>query len=197
MTYQLNYITSLAARQDEKEMKNQYNSNMNKKLGDYRDKRLFSESPEPVGKDKREGTGEQPRFVVQEHHASHLHWDFRLEHEGVLVSWAVPKGIPLDPKTNHLAVRVEDHPLEYIDFAGRIPEGQYGAGEVTIWDHGVFESSKFRDDEVIVTLHGQRITGKYVLFHTKGKNWIIHRMDPPAEDYQQAPPRPMRCWRRR
>lgn len=160
---------------------------MNEKLGSYRGKRRFLESPEPVGKDKPKGSGAQPRFVVQEHHASSLHWDFRLEHEGVLVSWAIPKGIPVDPKTNHLAVHVEDHPLEYIDFAGRIPEGQYGAGEVTVWDHGVYEASKFRDDEVIITLHGQRVMGKYALFRTKGKNWIIHRMDPPAEGYQPAP----------
>jgi bifunctional non-homologous end joining protein LigD len=118
---------------------------------------------------------------VHEHHARSLHWDLRLERDGALASWAVPKGIPPDPKRNHLAVHVEDHPLEYIDFKGEIPRGQYGAGEVKIWDEGTYECEKWRDDEVIVVFHGKRLEGKYVLFQTKGKNWMIHRMDPPAD----------------
>ena len=125
---------------------------------------------------------------MQEHHARSLHWDLRLERDGVLVSWAVPKGIPDDPQRNRLAVHVEDHPLGYIDFAGEIPAGSYGAGEVQIWDAGTYECHKFRDDEVIVTFHGERLEGKYALFQTKGKNWMIHRMDPPQQSGREPMP---------
>ena len=157
-------------------------------LGEYRRKRDFDATPEPV-----EGTSEQPaadlpRFVVQEHHARSLHWDLRLEHEGALASWAVPKGIPEDPSTNHLAVHTEDHPLAYIDFEGDIPQGQYGAGTMRIWDRGTYTPEKFRHDEVIVVLHGERVSGKYVLFQTGGKNWMIHRMDPPADPGREPMP---------
>ena len=107
--------------------------------------------------------------MVHEHHARSLHWDLRLERDGVLVSWAVPKGIPPDPKKNHLAVHVEDHPLDYIDFAGDIPEGEYGAGTMKIWDSGTYETEKFRDDEVIITFHGERLQGRYALFQTNGQ----------------------------
>ena len=129
----------------------------------------------------------EARFVVHEHHARSLHWDLRLERDGVLVSWAVPKGIPPDPKSNRLAVHVEDHPLSYIDFAGEIPKGSYGAGQVQIWDAGTYEAHKFRKDEVIVTFHGKRLHGKYALFQTKGKNWMIHRMDPPESEREAMP----------
>ncbi|CAA9497337.1 MAG: DNA_ligase_IV_Ku-like, partial [uncultured Solirubrobacterales bacterium] len=129
---------------------------------------------------------ERSRFVVQEHHARRLHWDLRLERDGVLVSWAVPKGIPPDPKENRLAVHTEDHPLEYLDFHGEIPAGSYGAGTMRIWDHGTYETHKFRDDEVMVTFHGERVRGRYVLFRTRGKDWMIHRMDPP-EDPDREP----------
>ncbi len=114
-------------------------------------------------------------FVVQEHHARRLHWDFRLERDGVLVSWALPKGVPDDPAVNHLAVHTEDHPLEYATFRGQIPRGEYGAGSVSIWDHGTYEAQKWNDREVKVTLRGQRVSGGYVLFATGGKNWMIHR----------------------
>ncbi len=130
--------------------------------------------------------GHAPRFVVQEHHARRLHWDLRLERDGVLASWAVPRGIPPGPERNHLAVRTEDHPLEYLEFHGEIPAGQYGAGTMTIWDHGTYETHKFRDDEVMVTFHGERVRGKYVLFRTRGDDWMIHRMDPP-EDPDRVP----------
>jgi bifunctional non-homologous end joining protein LigD len=153
---------------------------------EYNAKRHFTETPEPSGRRGREP--EQQRFVVQEHHARSLHWDLRLERHGVLVSWAVPKGIPADPKHNHLAVHVEDHPLGYIDFAGEIPAGSYGAGEVQIWDAGSYECHKFREDEVIVTFHGERLEGKYALFQTKGKNWMIHRMDPPQQSGAEQMP---------
>ncbi len=155
------------------------------KLSEYQSKRDFAHTPEPAG-GQRDGDGE-PRFVVHEHHARSLHWDLRLERDGVLISWAVPKGIPTDPKRNHLAVHVEDHPLDYIDFAGEIPEGEYGAGKVRIWDSGTYDAEKFRRDEVIVTFHGERLKGKYALFQTKGKNWMIHRMDPPDPGREPMP----------
>ena len=121
-------------------------------------------------------------FVVQEHHARRLHWDFRLERGGVLVSWALPKGVPDDPGTNHLAVHTEDHPLEYARFAGEIPRGEYGGGAVSIWDHGTYEVLKWTDREVKVALHGTRVSGGYALFATGGKNWMIHRERLPLPD---------------
>src|SRR3569833_2852819 len=127
---------------------------MSDRLGQYRAKRDFEGTPEPGGKPGE--TEAELRFVVQEHSARAMHWDLRLEHEGTLASWAVPKGIPPDPKKNHLAVRTEDHPLEYLDFHGEIPAGNYGAGQMHIWDHGVYEVHKWRDTEVMVTLPGER-----------------------------------------
>ena len=153
---------------------------MAKKLAAYEAKRDFKQTPEPGARVPRKAA-RAPRFVVQEHHARRLHWDFRLEHDGVLVSWAVPKGVPADPKKNHLAVHVEDHPLAYIDFAGVIPAGNYGAGQVSIWDHGTYEIEKWSDREVMVILHGKELQGRYVLFLTNGENWMIHRMDPPQD----------------
>jgi bifunctional non-homologous end joining protein LigD len=129
----------------------------------------------------------RPTFVIQEHHASSLHWDFRLEHEGVLASWALPKGLPVSPDQNHLAVHVEDHPLEYGQFSGSIPGGEYGAGQVTIWDHGIYDCEKWHPREIMVVLHGQRAEGRYVLFPTSGKNWMIHRMDPAPDGFEPLP----------
>lgn len=164
-------------------------------LREYQRKRAFDETSEPRG-DVAEAAEGAPRFVIQEHHARRLHWDFRLERDGVLVSWALPKGIPDDPKRNHLAVHVEDHPIDYIDFAGDIPQGQYGAGSVSIWDSGTYETHKWNLDgpkpEVMVTLHGQRVQGRYVLFRTRGNDWMIHRMDPPADPEQDPMPERMR-----
>jgi bifunctional non-homologous end joining protein LigD len=147
------------------------------KLQAYRDKRDAARTPEPVPPPQASPPGAAPggSFVIQEHHARRLHWDFRLEHDGVLVSWALPKGVPFDPAVNHLAVHTEDHPLEYGSFAGEIPRGQYGAGTVTIWDHGSYDTLKWAPSEVKVVLHGQRVTGGYVLFQTKGNQWMIHR----------------------
>lgn len=159
------------------------------KLTEYKAKRDLRKTPEPAGAKRRKPSPKQPRFVVQEHHARRLHWDFRLEKDGVLVSWAVPRGIPEDPKRNHLAVHVEDHPLDYIDFAGRIPAGSYGAGEVSIWDAGTYETEKWRDDEVMVVLHGDRLQGRYVLFQTDGENWMMHRMDPPQDPEREPQPK--------
>jgi bifunctional non-homologous end joining protein LigD len=158
-------------------------------LATYRAKRDPTKTPEPMGDDRARRRGTKPRFVVQEHHARALHWDFRLEHDGVLVSWALPKGVPEDPKTDRLAVRTEDHPLSYVSFEGEIPNGEYGAGKVAIWDSGSFVVEKWTASEVMVVLDGQRVKGRYVLFPTKGKNWMIHRMDPAPADVQPMPAR--------
>lgn len=157
------------------------------RLATYRSMRDGAKTPEPVPDSPPTATGVTGNsFVIQEHHASRLHWDFRLEHEGVLVSWALPKGPPTDPKKNHLAVMTEDHPLEYGTFEGTIPKGQYGGGQVAIWDAGTYDLEKWIDGrEVIATLHGRPDGGlggsaKFALIHTgKGKDdrqWLIHRM---------------------
>lgn len=156
------------------------------RLERYRSMRDPEATPEPFT--GTSGTGDT--FVIQEHHASRLHFDFRLEHEGVLVSWALPKGVPESGGKNHLAVQTEDHPLDYATFEGTIPKGQYGAGEVTIWDHGTYELEKWINGrEVIATLTGAEGGGlggakKFALIHTgrgQGKDsegqWLIHLMD--------------------
>ncbi len=157
------------------------------RLSTYRGMRDPKKTPEPVPAEAPAQTNGQS-FVIQEHHARRLHYDFRLEHDGVLVSWAVPKGVPTEPKTNHLAVQTEDHPLEYGTFEGSIPHGEYGGGEVFIFDHGSYELEKWRDGkEVIVTLNGSREGGvgrgcQVALIHTGGKgnqpekNWLMHLM---------------------
>ncbi|MGO9909409.1 MAG: DNA ligase D [Solirubrobacteraceae bacterium] len=161
------------------------------KLETYRRKRDFEATSEPAGQSDR--AADDHRFVVQEHHATRLHWDLRLEHDGVLASWAIPNGIPSDPADNRLAVRTEDHPLEYLEFHGKIPKGQYGAGTMTIWDHGTYEVHKWEDRKVEVTFHGERLNGRYGLFpigkpgDTKD-DWMIHRMDPPADPDRQPMP---------
>jgi len=118
-----------------------------------------------------------PRFVVHEHHASHLHYDFRLEMEGVLRSWAIPKGPSMDPSQKRLAVQVEDHPLEYIDFEGTIPEGEYGAGTVGIWDQGTYTLQEEKGDEIKFFLEGKKLHGSYVLVKLKrskkGNEWLL------------------------
>lgn len=139
-------------------------------LDEYAEKRRFGETPEPEPEVR--GTGLH-RFVVQEHHSSHLHWDFRLEMDGVLKSWAVPKGPPEEPGVRRLAVQVEDHPVSYINFEGEIAEGQYGAGDVKIWDNGTFDLEKNEPKELLFTLHGHRLNGRYALIHTRDKQWII------------------------
>jgi len=154
-------------------------------LQEYRRKRNPDHTPEPMDS---AGRGSGDSFVIQEHHARALHWDFRLERDGVLVSWAIPKGLPDDPATNHLAVHTEDHPLDYAGFEGEIEAGQYGGGTVTIWDAGRYTLEKWTDREVKVVLDGRRARGRFVLFQTGGKNWMIHRMDGAVrEDWQPAP----------
>jgi bifunctional non-homologous end joining protein LigD len=149
------------------------------RLTKYRGMRDASKTPEPVPIAKP-ATGQDNTFVIQEHHARRLHYDFRLERDGVLVSWAVPKNLPETTSVNHLAVHTEDHPLEYATFEGNIPKGEYGAGKVIIWDSGTYDTEKFRDSgekgEVIVTLHGSRISGRYALIQTSGDQWLAHRM---------------------
>jgi bifunctional non-homologous end joining protein LigD len=163
------------------------------KLHTYRAKRDFARTAEPAGDPTAEPS--QARFVIQEHHATRLHWDLRLEHDGVLASWAIPNGIPADPADNRLAVHTEDHPLEYLDFHGEIPAGEYGAGTMTIWDHGTFETHLWDDKKVEVTFHGERLEGRYGLFpigqrgrEGSEKDWMIHRMDPPADSDREPMP---------
>ncbi|NVN49915.1 ATP-dependent DNA ligase [Mycolicibacterium hippocampi] len=154
------------------------------RLTTYRGMRDAGRTPEPVPA-KAPTVGNNNKFVIQEHHARRLHYDFRLERDGVLVSWAVPKNLPQTTSVNHLAVHTEDHPMEYLTFAGGIPKGEYGGGEVYVWDNGTYETEKFNDNapdgpdkggEVIVTLHGEKVEGRYALIQTDGKNWLAHRM---------------------
>ncbi|MEL4318007.1 ATP-dependent DNA ligase [Leifsonia sp. YIM 134122] len=173
------------------------------RLSEYRAKRDAAKTPEPVP----DAVGMQTdgrSFVIQEHHARRLHYDLRLEHDGVLVSWAVPKGVPADPGRNHLAVQTEDHPLEYGGFEGTIPAGEYGAGTMRIWDSGSYELEKWRDDEVIVTLTGSAAGGlgepvRIALIRTGSggdgtsgggggakSNWLLHRMKSTTPHYSPA-----------
>jgi DNA ligase D-like protein (predicted 3'-phosphoesterase) len=117
-----------------------------------------------------------PRFVLHEHFSKHHHFDFRLEHDGVLKSWAVPKGLPEKPDERRLAIETEDHPIEYIDFTGTIPEGEYGAGEVKIADQGNYDLISWNADRIEFVLHGERLTGKYLLLRFKKageREWIV------------------------
>jgi bifunctional non-homologous end joining protein LigD len=149
-------------------------------LDEYRRRRSPGKTPEPLGKPRKPGT--ELRFVVQRHAARRLHYDFRLERDGALASWAVPKGVPLRRGQRHLAVHVEDHPLEYADFEGTIPAGQYGAGSVEIWDSGTYELvEEKRDGGLTVRLCGDRLDGLWTLVpaHLDGdpKNWLLLRKD--------------------
>jgi len=166
-------------------------------LDPYRARRDPTRTPEPVPVgdgpvepvdhtgDDQAGRGDT--FVVQEHHATALHWDVRLERDGVLVSWAVPKGLPLDPTVNRLAKQTEDHPLAYATFGGEIPPGKYGGGRVTVWDSGTYLLEKWRPDQVKVVLAGSRVAGRYVLFRTRGAGWMVHRMDPSPPGWLPLP----------
>jgi bifunctional non-homologous end joining protein LigD len=165
-------------------------------LGEYRRKRDASKTPEPFGDEQHlsESRSSEPIFVIQEHHATRLHYDFRLERDGVLVSWAVPKNLPVDGDQNRLAIQTEDHPMDYATFEGQIPKGEYGGGTVSIWDHGTYETEKWRDKEIIVRLHGERIQGRYVLIKTGDKNWLAHLMSDeprPIMPDSLRDPRPM------
>lgn len=156
-------------------------------LEKYHEKRDFSRTPEPAGDSgsaSKESTGPR-RFVIQKHHARTLHYDLRLEEDGVLKSWAVPKGPSLDPAEKRLAVEVEDHPLEYGDFEGSIPEGEYGAGKVIVWDRGTFEPAgegetfgeMLGSGAAKIRLAGEKLRGGYALVRTrfsgKANNWLL------------------------
>jgi bifunctional non-homologous end joining protein LigD len=164
---------------------------MAERLADYRAKRSRDATPEPMGDEAHAPTPGERRFVVQEHHATRLHWDLRLERDGVAVSFAVPNGLPEAPKDNRLAVHTEDHPLEYLEFEGEIPRGEYGAGSMRIWDRGTYEELKWEPRKIEVRFHGERLEGRYALFPLdKGENpkdWMIHRMDPPADPAAAEP----------
>lgn len=158
---------------------------MVKKLTPYAQKREFTKTPEP--KPKVKSSKSKNIFVVQQHHASHMHFDFRLEMDGVLKSWAIPKGPSLDPSVKRLAALTEDHPLDYATFEGIIPEG-YGAGTVIVWDQGTYKNiteqkgkpcsieQAFKNGHIKITLKGKKLKGDFVLMHFKDKNWLLIKL---------------------
>src|SRR5919108_1473432 len=167
----------------------------------YREKRDFRRSPEPSGTRGR-GRKKEPQFVVQKHDATSLHYDFRLEADGVLKSWAVPKGPSLNPADKRLAMPTEDHPLDYADFEGVIPEGQYGAGAVIVWDAGTYRNLTERDGEPVavedaveaghvkVWLEGRKLTGGYALTRMGGggrSRWILVKLRDEGADARRRP----------
>ena len=173
------------------------------RLRAYADKRDTRRSGEPSAKQAHRG--EQPRFVVQRHDATTLHYDFRLQIGDVLVSWAVPKGPSLDPREKRLATRTEDHPLDYVDFEGSIPAGQYGAGTVVVWDTGPLENRTEQDGQEVslsealddghlkFELFGEKLTGQFALTHTKmrgdERNWLLVKVDDQGADRRRKPER--------
>lgn len=145
-------------------------------LEEYHKKRDFTKTAEPMGSVKPGTIG--TRFVVHEHYATHLHYDLRLEMEGVLKSWAVPKEPPIKEGVRRLAIPTEDHPLEYADFEGVIPEGMYGAGTVKIWDRGEYKVEELKDDRIIFELFGSKMRGEYCLIKTKFRgqeSWLFFK----------------------
>lgn len=168
----------------------------------YNKKRDFHKTPEPKS-GKSKSSGDNPIFVIQKHDASNLHYDFRLEIDGTLKSWAVPKGPSTDPSDKRLAIPTEDHPMEYADFEGVIPEDQYGAGTVMVWDKGTYENIKEKDDELVpmkkcykngrieVKLKGEKISGGYALVLTGSEkmddNWLLIKMDDDQADARRNP----------
>ena len=171
------------------------------RLEEYRGKRDFSKTSEPKAESAR--PDEKPVFVIQQHDARRMHFDFRLEVDGVLASWAVPKGPSTDPREKRLAVRTEDHPIEYAFFEGRIPEGEYGAGTVIVWDAGEYENMSEKDGKKLsmsealqaghakVRLFGKKLRGGYALIHTKmrgeDKNWLLVKEDDEEADARRKP----------
>lgn len=169
-------------------------------LSDYQSKREFESTPEPSGDDS---SRTRSRFVIQEHDASSLHYDFRLEIDGVLKSWAVPKGPSTDPAEKRLAVPTEDHPVDYIDFEGVIPEDEYGGGTVLVWDTGTFENATADNDgdeippgeaigqgHISVVLDGKKLSGGYALTRTGSGDdprWLLVKKDDDAADARRNP----------
>lgn len=174
-------------------------------LEEYRKKRKFQVSPEPAGEPRRSKTATGPlHYVIQKHRAMQLHYDFRLEFGGVLLSWAVPKGPSLDPSVKRLAMQVEDHPVEYSDFEGVIPEGEYGGGTVMVWDKGEWSpevediAAALKKGDLKFTLDGKKLHGSWVLVRTRGfgskadKSWLLikHRDQHASTiDIEQEQPR--------
>ena len=154
---------------------------MSDALSKYRAKRRFDQTEEPAGEPPAKRGAKRPRFSIQEHSATRWHFDLRLERDGVLVSFALPRGLPDDPASNRKAVHTEDHPLEYLTWEGTIPKGSYGAGTMSVYDRGTYEVEKWESKKIVVTLTGKRVQGTYALFQTggDGKDWMIHRMDNP------------------
>jgi DNA ligase D-like protein (predicted 3'-phosphoesterase) len=171
------------------------------KLKEYKEKRDFDKTTEPSGGKKK--SPDKPRFVIQKHDASSLHYDFRLEADDVLKSWAVPKGPSTDPSEKRMAINTEDHPIDYIDFEGTIPEDQYGAGTVIVWDGGTFRnlraekkedglslSQSFDDGKIEVWLEGKKLKGGYVLIRTGKKDsdkWLLKKMKDDEADARRNP----------
>lgn len=162
----------------------------------YQDKRDFSRTPEPKG--GKATSNKQPIFVIQKHDATTLHYDFRLEIDGALKSWAVPKGPSTDPREKRLAIETEDHPLDYADFEGVIPKGEYGAGAVLVWDRGTYENitqgkdaaQAFADGHLLVRLNGEKLCGGYALQRIeKGEKpqWLLIKMDDEDADARRNP----------
>jgi bifunctional non-homologous end joining protein LigD len=160
-------------------------------LREYARKRRFDVTPEPPATTPRRRRTRRLRFVVQKHRASHLHYDFRLEWDGVLLSWAVPKGPSLDPGSKRLAMEVEDHPLAYAGFEGIIPAEEYGGGTVMVWDRGTYDcedadvGAARRAGEIRFTLHGEKLTGAWVLVRTRGRSsrsWLLLKRRDQAAD---------------
>ena len=176
------------------------------RLSTYKKKRDLKKSPEPGGKHTTfDWADKRPIFVIQKHDASNLHYDFRIELDGVLVSWAIPKGPSTDPSEKRLAMPTEDHPLDYADFEGIIPEGEYGAGTVMVWDRGSYENAKednedgdtpksvaeqLKDGHVTIKLNGHKLSGGYALIRTgsgKDTRWLFIKMDDAAADARRNP----------
>ena len=173
------------------------------KLAEYNRKRRFEVTPEPAGKPTR-ARKKALEFVVQKHRASRLHYDFRLEHDGVMLSWAVPKGPSLDPANKRFAMQTEDHPIEYNQFEGVIPEGEYGGGTVMIWDRGTWEPEVDDVDAALAkgdlkfTLHGTKLKGSWVLVRMRDRQWLLikHR-DKAASNLDIAAAKPRSAVSRR
>lgn len=162
----------------------------------YNEKRNPDASGEPKGEKKQDG---KQRFSFQKHDAQNLHYDFRLECDGVLKSWAVPKGPSTDPSDKRLAIRTEDHPVDYIDFEGKIPEDEYGAGPVLLWDKGTYENITEKDGDLkdlkeaiddghfLIRLEGEKIIGGYAMTHTDDDRWLLVKMDDDEADARRKP----------
>jgi len=163
-------------------------------LSEYRKKRDFGRTPEPSGRQIM--SGKKPIFVIQKHDARNLHYDFRIEVNGVLKSWAVPKGPSLDPKIKRLSIETEDHPIDYADFEGSIPEGEYGGGTVMVWDKGTYRNLKEKDGREVpmekcienghltIRLEGKKLVGGYSLtrFKKEDRQWLLVKMDDEEAD---------------